>query len=355
MPLLEAMVFGLPVIAYDAGAVAETLRGGGHPPATRRTRSTVAALVDRVLDATTRCARPVLAHAGARAGGAARGRLRRAAARAPGARAGLRVRIDQWVPALHRGDAIGDSARLMRDAFRPLGARGRRLRARAGRGPRGRRPARGPAWRAGAAGRRRHPALRAAVAADRRPRRPPRPPRAPPPQHHARPSSSPAGTPEMVRICALGRARAGRPARTSCTSASATASTTARSWRRRASRRTGRAAHLPRLRALPRAAGPGAAADPRRRAHQPAVRRPPRAQQAARRPHPPGRLLEALHLAGRAAGAGGQAAAAARLRGRAAVADVRARVHGRGGAVHRPRQPPRAAGLLRGRRTCSCP
>jgi glycosyltransferase involved in cell wall biosynthesis len=30
-------------------------------------------------------------------------------------------RIDQWVPALHRGDAIGDSARLMRDAFRSWG------------------------------------------------------------------------------------------------------------------------------------------------------------------------------------------------------------------------------------------
>ena len=31
------------------------------------------------------------------------------------------MRIDQWVPALHRGDAIGDSARLMRDAFRAWG------------------------------------------------------------------------------------------------------------------------------------------------------------------------------------------------------------------------------------------
>jgi len=29
VPLLEAMAFGLPVVAYDAGAVAETLRGGG--------------------------------------------------------------------------------------------------------------------------------------------------------------------------------------------------------------------------------------------------------------------------------------------------------------------------------------
>ena len=31
------------------------------------------------------------------------------------------MRIDQWVPTLHRGDAIGDSARLMRDAFRSWG------------------------------------------------------------------------------------------------------------------------------------------------------------------------------------------------------------------------------------------
>jgi L-malate glycosyltransferase len=31
------------------------------------------------------------------------------------------LRVDQWVPALHRGDAIGDSARLMRDAFRRWG------------------------------------------------------------------------------------------------------------------------------------------------------------------------------------------------------------------------------------------
>ena len=31
------------------------------------------------------------------------------------------MRVDQWTPALHRGDAIGDSARLMRDAFRAWG------------------------------------------------------------------------------------------------------------------------------------------------------------------------------------------------------------------------------------------
>lgn len=31
------------------------------------------------------------------------------------------MRVDQWVPALHRGDAIGDSSRLMREAFRSWG------------------------------------------------------------------------------------------------------------------------------------------------------------------------------------------------------------------------------------------
>ena len=30
-------------------------------------------------------------------------------------------RVDQWVPALHRGDAIGDSTLLMRDALRSWG------------------------------------------------------------------------------------------------------------------------------------------------------------------------------------------------------------------------------------------
>ena len=48
VPLLEAMVFGLPVIAYDAGAVAETLRGGGLLLG-EKDPFTVASLVDRVL------------------------------------------------------------------------------------------------------------------------------------------------------------------------------------------------------------------------------------------------------------------------------------------------------------------
>jgi glycosyltransferase involved in cell wall biosynthesis len=48
VPLVEAMAFGLPIVAYDAGAVAETLRGGGvllkEKPA-----EVVAELVSRVL------------------------------------------------------------------------------------------------------------------------------------------------------------------------------------------------------------------------------------------------------------------------------------------------------------------
>jgi glycosyltransferase involved in cell wall biosynthesis len=48
VPLLEAMVFGLPVLAYDAGAVAETLRGGGILLADKDPLE-VAGLMDRVL------------------------------------------------------------------------------------------------------------------------------------------------------------------------------------------------------------------------------------------------------------------------------------------------------------------
>jgi glycosyltransferase involved in cell wall biosynthesis len=48
VPLVEAMVFGLPVVAFDAGAVAETLRGGGLL-LSEKDPMEVAALVDRVL------------------------------------------------------------------------------------------------------------------------------------------------------------------------------------------------------------------------------------------------------------------------------------------------------------------
>ena len=147
VPLQEAMHFGLPVIAYDAGAVRETLRGGGLLLQDKRPE-----LVAELLDRVTRggeLRRAVLASqataiAGIRATdfGAL---LRETAEPGAGGRtapaAGLcgtersfgiprrvhevdgipQVRIDQWVPALHRGDAIGDSARLMRDAFRSWG------------------------------------------------------------------------------------------------------------------------------------------------------------------------------------------------------------------------------------------
>ena len=49
VPLLEAMVFGLPVIAFDAGAVAETLRGGGMLLA-EKDPVVVAGLVARVIE-----------------------------------------------------------------------------------------------------------------------------------------------------------------------------------------------------------------------------------------------------------------------------------------------------------------
>ena len=71
------------------------------------------------------------------------------------------------------------------------------------------------------------------------------------------------------------------------------------------------------------------------------------AQQAPRGPHPPGRLLEAVHLARRAPAAGGQAAAAAPLLRRPAGPRVRGGLHAGGGGLHRPRGPRRPAGLLR--------
>jgi glycosyltransferase involved in cell wall biosynthesis len=48
VPLLEAMVFGVPVIAYDAGAVRETLRGGGLLIEDKRPE-VVAELIDAVV------------------------------------------------------------------------------------------------------------------------------------------------------------------------------------------------------------------------------------------------------------------------------------------------------------------
>ena len=269
VPLQEAMHFGLPVVAYDAGAVRETLRGGGLL-LQDKSPELVAELLDRVTHGGD-LRRAVLA---SQATGDRRDpgdRLRRAAAGAAeagaGGRAGVRlrtgterrrsgtalrngrsrpsrirvdgipqVRIDQWVPALHRGDAIGDSARLMRDAFRSWGHEADVYALDARRRPRGRRPAvLGVGGRA-APGDVVDPPLRAALAAHRRLPRAPRPARAAPPQHHARPSSSPAGTTSMARICRVGPRGAGDAAPGTATSASPTASSTGGSSRRSGSR-----------------------------------------------------------------------------------------------------------------------
>ena len=73
--------------------------------------------------------------------------------------------INQWVPAAHRGDAIGDSARRVRDSCCAPGARLRHLRADDRRRPSRRRPA---VRRPGGAARRRDDLpLRAALADDR--------------------------------------------------------------------------------------------------------------------------------------------------------------------------------------------
>ena len=147
VPLVEAMIFGLPVMAYDAGAVRETLRGGGIAPRRRRAGDRGRAR-GRPRGRQDPCAEAVLATQ-ARAmreirqvdfGALLMERLAPVLERPV-------VRVDQWVPALHRGDAIGDSARLMRDAFRSWGY-GRRLRPRGGRGPRRGRPPFAE-WRAG--------------------------------------------------------------------------------------------------------------------------------------------------------------------------------------------------------------
>ena len=130
VPLQEAMHFGLPVVAYDAGAVRETLHGGGVLLAEKRPE-VVAELVRRILTDSTLRER-ILSDPGPShrrgpphrfrraASGPPRARARRASSSACSRSRGL-MRIDQWVPALHRGDAIGDSARLMRDAFRAWG------------------------------------------------------------------------------------------------------------------------------------------------------------------------------------------------------------------------------------------
>ena len=88
----------------------------------------------------------------------------------------------------------------------------------------------------------------------------------------------------------------------------------------------------------------------RGRPHQPALRRPPRPEQAPGGPHPPRELLEALHLARRAPAARRAScrAAARYFDALQALAYEEGFTPG-GGRLHRPRRARRAAGLLRGR------
>ena len=133
VPLQEAMHFGLPVDRLRRGRRARDAarrraaaagqepgaRGRGARP--RHARRRPAARARRLAEARDR-GDPRHRLRGARSAGWGPRRMSRARPSALGAGsvAGA-MRIDQWVPALHRGDAIGDSARLMRDAFRSWG------------------------------------------------------------------------------------------------------------------------------------------------------------------------------------------------------------------------------------------
>ena len=186
-----------------------------------------------------------------------------------------------------------------------LGPHRGRLRAGARRRARGRRAAlRGLA--AGHSRRRADPAFRAALAAQPGLPRAPRPARAAPPQHHAAAVLRGLGRRAGANLPDRARgARAARAALRPRPGGQRVQPARARGARRRPHRR---AADLSRLRPLSRAREPGAAAHARRRRLEPAVRGAPRAQQAAGRPDPAGELLAALPVAGRAAGAGRQAA-----------------------------------------------
>ena len=186
-------------------------------------------------------------------------RLRPCCARPAGRGRGRPVRIDQWVPALHRGDAIGDSARLMRDAFRRWGHEADVYALELDDDLRGRRPC----LVGVAAGRRAtdvvilHYALPSPLTAALRGA--PRPARPPPPQHHAARVLRGLRRRRWRASARIGRRGAGqrcathvrpRPRRQRVQPAGAGGGRL---------RAHGRAADLPRLRALPRAAGPGAA------------------------------------------------------------------------------------------------
>ena len=355
MPLLEAMVFGVPVIAYDAGAVRETLAGGGvlaHGQAARRggrcscTRSRP---TQRCGPPSSRPSRRALAALRAIDFGALLpDRLAPVLGAAAGPREGRPVGAGAAPRRRHRRLRAADARRLP-----PLGPHGRRLRARAGRGPRRATAGPGRDWRAGGPGRRRHPPLRAALAAVRRPARSTRAGACCCTTTSRPPTSSSATTP---RWCTSARSAAPSWLALPGTSTwrSATASSTGASSRRRASRARAccrSTSTSTRYRERPNA---GAAPPARRRAHQRAVRRTDRAQQAPGRPRPAGVVLEALHRPRRAPAARRQAAAAPPLLRRAAVALLR-------GAASRPGRcccpgtsPTTTCSRTTPRRTCSC-
>ena len=351
VPLQEAMLFGLPVIAYDAGAVRETLRGGGILLSDKRPE-VVAELVDRRAARRRACARRCFDR---QARAIARDPLHRLRRPAPG-------------PPRRRSWAL--CAR--RHAHRPVGARAasrrrhRRLgppHARRLPGAGATRPTSTPSsWTQDLEGdgrpllrvapgrprRRGHPALRAALAPDRRLARAPGPPRPAPPQHHAA---------RVLRR--LGRRRWRASARSAGEELATLAGHVDLGLAdSEFNRRELEALGFPRTGVLPiyldfaryrEAPNPVLRAAARRRPHQPPLRGPARPQQAPRRPHPPGLLLEALHLPRRAARARGQAAAAPPLLRRAAGLRYEEGFTPCGGGLPGPRRPRRPAGLLRGR------
>ncbi len=208
-------------------------------------------------------------HPGAGHAGDPAGRLRGAPAGAAGARPGAPGREDRPMgPGAaprrrHRGLGPADAGRVP-----VLGPRGRRLRPRAST-PTSRATA--GASRSGAPGRsrrRRDPPLRSALAAHRGPPRAPRAPRAAPPQHHAPRVLRRAGTTRWSASATSGARQLAEPRGPTSTSALARQRVQpARSSRRSAFDAHRGPAHLPRLRPLPRASQPGAAAGAGRRPH----------------------------------------------------------------------------------------
>ena len=258
------------------------------------------------------------------------------------------MRIDQWVPALHRGDAIGDSARLMRDAFRSWGhtADVYALELDADLAGDGRDFAE---WRPDSATdvvilhyalpSPLTPALKA-----HRGRRVLLHHNITPPEFFAD------DDPEMVRICALGEQELATLAG-HVDLGLADSEFNRRELEALGFRRTGVLPIYLDFAPLPRGSKPRAARSARGRPHQPALRGPAGSEQAPGRPDPPGlsywkrfiasdvRLLLVGKLPRRRP-----------LLRRPAGLCLRGGLHALRGGLHRPRRPRRPPGLLRGGR-----